>query len=138
VKTPLLEGTSLDGGLWTATGPVIIVGAFGLAAMSEIGVWTKLLDSAQFDSKFLLIARQSNSQLLKAIRTSFAPSRLADIVVAENNFDSWIQLIQPDRPERAFAAHIVNQVATTLMIGPPTEEGWDLFQAQLTAPYPST
>jgi hypothetical protein len=120
---------TLDGLTWLPDDSENLIGAFDLAAMSEIGTWTKLFQSARIDSKLMFVGGERGFARVKEIESSFPPSRLADILMLDDSSGSWRELIQPDRIERSFALRLVRGFAEPLMIGAPTEEAWDLFQS---------
>ncbi len=119
---------TLSGSQWSPGGAETYIGAFELAALSEIGVWTKLLHSAGIPSHVLIFANDPGPKIQRSLQTSFPPSRLQDIILVDDSGEQWRNFIQPDRPERAFAMHVRDGMAEPLMVGPPTEEAWDLFQ----------
>jgi hypothetical protein len=128
VAVPKITGVTLAGSRWTPGARETYLGAFGLAALSEIGIWTKLLHSAGLPSRILMIDEDPKNGLSAKLRTSFAPSRLQDIVLIDDPNGEWRAFVEPDCPERAFAMHVRGPLADPLMLGLPTEQAWDLFQ----------
>jgi hypothetical protein len=128
VALPAIRAVTIAGSTWAPSGPENYIGAFGLAALAEIGIWSKLLHSAGLPSRVLMIDEEPKEGILMLLRTSFAPSRLQDVLLVKDPQRVWRGLIQPDTPERAFAMHVREGKADPLMLGLPTEEAWDMFR----------
>jgi hypothetical protein len=113
----------------------VIVGGFGLAAISDQGVWWKLLKSSFKQDTCIYRIFISQAWTPKKERDANAmipPSEKSSLILTED-YDQWCEIIQPDKPERGFAALVHQGKMQTLVIGPPTEEVWESFRDQYTA-----
>lgn len=109
----------------------VLLGAFDFRAQAELGIWWRLLESAGLISQTRIRIFSSSWQAAdqKTLEAVFPRSWQAQIeLVTDDQF--WTQLIQPDRPERAFAARIKGGMAEMLVIGTPTEEVWERFSRE--------
>jgi hypothetical protein len=118
------------------SGNAVVIGAFGLEAGREIGIWQRLLDSQPKLASLsitLLVKQAWSARDIRLARDSLAPSRHDSTWAASDPERRWVAVVGPDRPERAFAAVVRGAHAHLLMVGAPTEEGWDMFQEHAEA-----
>ena len=108
----------LDGQPLSLEGKAII-GAFSLKATSEIGIWRRLFESADWPSVTLIVSEKEDPRLLRAVTETFPKSVHESIAITTDSNGAWRALVEPDRPERAFAL-----VGDRLIIGAPTEDVW--------------
>lgn len=107
----------------------ILLGAFDARGQAELGIWLRLLESASLDRHVSLAFIRpawtpKDRRLVEAI---IPPSRRTQIAWVEDPEGKWAAVIQPDRPERCFAALLSDGVADMLIVGPPTEDVWERF-----------
>ena len=129
---PEMIGRNLHGQLLNLDGQVVLCGGFDLRASAELGVWRRLLQSLDTPIKLwtiYLLPDQTSSD--EAALASMTPKSLWSNTYLARSTSEWSELIQPDRPERSFAALAMNGVLDPLMIGLPTEEAWYRFQSAL-------
>jgi hypothetical protein len=131
VDIPPLVGSHLDGSPFVSDGVVVLLGAFSLKAIGEVSLWRKLLESR--DTPFLIGLFRTGwaDRQIEEVEACFPPSLHGQVILALDEADSWSTLVEVDKSSRAFAAVISGDRADVLMVGPPTEEAWDLFQAFL-------
>lgn len=133
VVAPPFRATTLDGILIDETFAGILMGGFDPRAQSELGIWRRLLEEADLgvDCLTVLILESLGPKAEAAVRAMVPQSQWHGFAIARCT-DEWIDLIQPDRPERSFAAMIRGGILNPLMIGIPTEEAWDRFKERLS------
>lgn len=126
----VFEGQALPDGV----GDGILIGAFDLLAQREIGIWLRLIAEAfpALRPDVLLISPTWSAKQRKVAAATFPPSLLGSLRFLEDPEEQWRAAIQPDRPERSFAAIVREGVADLLMVGVPTEEAWDDFRDRLS------
>jgi hypothetical protein len=128
VPFPAAAGQTLSGKPWNFGGNGVLLGAFSLLAQSELGVWMRLLDDAKIPFSVLLIAPDWAARRNDAILT-FPPSQRDRVILVTDVGNKWSTLINADSLDRAFAAFVEKGTAQPLMVGAPTEDAWDRFQA---------
>jgi hypothetical protein len=101
----------------------VYVGAFDLRAVGEMGVWTRLFEDADLDYRILLVQKQWSPQSRALAKKVFRPSQ-GDLLIFSEQWEAWNLVVQPDRAERSFGVN-----GQLLVVGPPTEEVWDLFRS---------
>jgi hypothetical protein len=123
LNLPTLEGASLSGqapealnGIW--------VGAFSLAALPEIGIWQRLLRSANVPFQVVYVGRIS----VKDVQSATPASQWDRVLVAPGHLPAWQSVVPVDQPGRAFAWIQLDGIAELLMVGPPTEDAWETFE----------
>ena len=119
----LIEDALLPGA--PSTG--IVLGGFDLRAQAELGIWWRLLETASLltAARLVLILPEEDEIVTKVLPRSWA----ANLSVVRNGGEAWRALIQPDRPERSFAAITRGGMAPLVVVGPPTEDVWERFEA---------
>ena len=118
VAVPQSPVVRLDGHSLALEGKAII-GAFSLKATSELGIWRRLFESAEWPSVTLLVSEKEDPRLLRAVTETFPKSIHESVAITTDSNGEWRDLVEPDRPERAFAL-----VGDRLIIGAPTEDVW--------------
>lgn len=113
----------------------VILGGFDFRAIAQMAVWERLLaadapDVPWVQAFFLEAPGSDDATLLESI---VPPSRIDRSFVVYENVSAWRDLIQPDRPESAFAAVVRDGRARIVMKGLSTEEAWDEFLDGVTA-----
>lgn len=133
VTLPRLEGRTLDGQDGAAPVEGVMLGAFGPFASAELGVWRRLLQEAAPDRRVptVLVRAAWSERERRTLATATPPSQQPWSLLANDPEGAWSAAVGPDRAERAFAAVIRGSVAALLMVGLPTEDAWDEFQAEL-------
>ena len=133
VPLPALMGTFLSGDPWLPLNDFILVGAFDLRGLGEIGIWERLLDDAGVGTVTVLFHAEWPTQERSVLEASVPYSRHPQTLMADDPSGEWLDLISPDRHERAFAAIVRGHVARLLMVGAPTEEALDAFNTVIGA-----
>lgn len=107
----------------------VLLGGFDFRAIAQMGVWERLLAADAPDVPWVQVffldkPRSDDATLLESI---VPPSRIDRSFLVYEDVPAWQDLIQPDRPESAFAAVISGDRARIVMKGLPTEEAWEAF-----------
>jgi hypothetical protein len=114
----------------------VLVGGFDLRAQAEFGIWWRLLESAGLADRsviYLFSAEWTDKDLRLA--RAVLPRSLHDrLRLVADEAGAWRDLIEPDRPERSFAAIVRGPEAELLVIGPPTEDVWERFERLAFSP----
>jgi len=118
----VLESRKLDG-----LPEGIVVGVFDPLGQAELGVWLRLFESAGWDRDVSILAIGMPGR--RKFESVLPPSRHSQIVWLDES--GLRQTLEIDKPERSFAAVIVNGVADLLVVGVPTEEVWERFEQAL-------
>ncbi len=132
VGLPTLAGDFLSGESWILLDDFVLVGAFDLRGLSEVGIWLRLLDDAGVGAVVAFFESEWVAADRSALEVSVPYSQHGHTLMATDPKGEWLDLISPDKPERAFAAVVKGHAATVLMAGPPTEEAWDEFRAAMS------
>lgn len=127
VTLPGLSGRYVSGESWVALDDFVLVGAFDLRGLSEIGIWTRLLDEAGIGVVVAFFDAEWSPQQRVVLEASIPYSQQGHTLMANDPRGEWLDLISPDKPERAFAAVVRGHAASVLMLGAPTEDAWDDF-----------
>ena len=127
VDLPSLNGVFLSGEPWVALDDFVLVGAFDFRGLGEIGIWTRLLDEAGIGVVVGFFESNWQAQERSLLEASIPYSQQGHTLLANDPRGEWLDLITPDRPERAFAAVVKGHSAAVLMAGAPTEGAWDDF-----------
>lgn len=108
------------------SGPV--VGCFGASALREALVWRRLIQGTFPDRPVQLVFIQEvwKRRELEAIRTAFPPSEHAQLKFLADGTGEWQAVRQASRT--TFAAWVLDGLATRILLGGPTDEGWDRFE----------
>jgi hypothetical protein len=131
VDLPALQATRLDGGNHGCQA-FVLVGTFDPLGYRELEIWRRLLEQefGAHEAAVQAFFRRGWTPKDVALIESLVPaSRHGRTLVATDEADAWRTIVTPDRAERSFAAAIQAGQATVLMVGPPTEEAWDLFRS---------
>lgn len=114
--------------------PRVCVGGFDLKALGEIGIWQRLLDGTDAANRYRIQLFGDGATFPpRLVRAVIPPSQRDRFEIVEAATREWKELVAPDRPERSFAAVIREGKADLLVIGAPTEEVWDEFQAVMSS-----
>lgn len=134
VQLPAPHGLRLDMGAWKMPERFVLVGGFSARAYGEMEIWRRLL-AAEVDAPVVLafIFESLTSFDRRDIEAVLPPSLHESVLLVEGEVERWRNVIEPDKPERSFAAGLVGGSTKVLMVGPPTEEAWDAFRAALSA-----
>jgi len=110
----------------------LVAGGFDLRAQGEIGIWVRLFQSGDIRKRFriLLIAPAWNDASRNLAEAVFPRSLHAHLQFVEDPGEAWREALEPDRPERSFAAVVSDGAVLLGVVGPPTEEVWDQFLAR--------
>lgn len=104
----------------------ILVGAFDLSALRELEKWRRLIQTSLPDQALttLLIADSWPPKRRRLAEAAFSPSDLAAItfVIDEGGWQSLAQ------GEATFAAVVRENRARILILGGPTDAGWDRLE----------
>ncbi len=130
---PRLEGLTLDGGEAATPTTGALLGAFDPRAGAELGVWRRLLDEAGLSAFTVFVRPAWTPRERRALALATAPAQHPWTLLVEDPGESWASVIETDRPERAFAAVLHEEVTEPLMVGLPTEEAWDEFKEAIRA-----
>ena len=103
----------------------LVIGIFSLRALAELEIWRRLAVEAQisFTEGFWLAAEEA-AQLPLLV----APSRLSGAYLGDDR-EAWIAALEPMPVDRAFAT-----TSATTIIGPCTEDTWELMLNRLKDP----
>ena len=132
MSLPQITGNYLEGESFAPQGNYLILGGFDLRAQAEIGVWRRLVQQSAsvISCVTIYFLDRSDASGREALEAMTPLSQWSTTAVAEST-SHWLELIQPDRPERSFAGLIRDTTIDPLMIGMPTEEAWDRFRVCL-------
>jgi hypothetical protein len=124
----VFEVESLDGNLGAPRAQVWI-GGFGFRAVSDQGVWWRLMRS-EFSSdpnifRVFIESRWSERKRREALAIIPPSEKVSTLLVSDDV--NWRAIVMPDKPERGFAAMIADKEIKRLVVGPPTEEVWEDF-----------
>lgn len=112
---------------WPPEARYVLLGGFDLRAYRQMQIWLRLLQAeATGTPTRLLFLRPSWDAKDLAAMQAMIPESLASQTYAALE-EGWRALIDPDTPERAFAAIVENERSSLTMKGAPTEEAWDAF-----------
>jgi len=106
----------------------ICLGIFDARAQSELGIWLRLFESAGIDRSTHIVAVGLKDR--RKVETVLPPSRHGQLLLLADEEKTISNLINPDRPERSFAAIVRHGFAPLLVVGAPTEEVWERFEAE--------
>jgi len=125
----MVDAVTLDGSKLSLPDRGVFLGSFGALAHAELGIWRRLLAESQGDEfpVWTLHFGAWTSKARQNLAAATTPSLHPQTLLAPDSPD-WRALIEPDRPERAFAFVKQGTIAPVLMVGAPTEEAWDLFR----------
>lgn len=129
---PAVIGTRLSGEILTCSFEGVLIGGFDLRAFAEIGIWRRLVTEANSEVVWLVLYQlpEPGIQAVAQLRAMTPKSQWGSVALNEVTND-WIELIQPDRPERSFAGIVQAGKFKTLMVGIPTEDSWERFRQDL-------
>lgn len=132
VALPPLSMLDLDGKAVAFEQPALIIGAFDPRAHREVELWSRLIGGSfpGYDPSFRLYLGGTDTRRREALAAIHPPSRHRQVRLAEDPDGAWRSLIEPDRPERSFGLIAVDGRSHRLMVGPPTEEAWEEFEAE--------
>jgi hypothetical protein len=111
----------------------VLIGAFGLQSIADIGIWERLSAEAfPSDNRIFrgYIRKIWTPKDVKETTAMIAPSAQNQTLLIADAEDEWSKIVQPDSIERGFAAIISEGKIILLMVGPPTEETWDDFRIE--------
>ena len=142
IDLPILSNSSrisdLDGTDLSELGDGIYVGGFGPTAYAQQQIWMKLLESRESspsgpaeDFNILLISTTWTRAKRQEVESLLPPSKHSRVTLLTDPSRVWEAMIEPEGPTRAFAFILRDRVIRLLMVGPPTEEAWDEFQAAI-------
>jgi hypothetical protein len=131
VEVPFLDAMPLYPGAPLPGRDFALIGGFSGWAIGEMGTWTRLFLDGNLPAFVAFIDQIWSPQAVQDLGNSIASSAHRTTLVVSDSQDQWRTLIQPDKPERAFAAIIRDSVAEMLVIGPPTEDVWEEFARRL-------
>lgn len=132
VELPPLAGRTLEGAPWALVPGAVLLGAFDARAQSELGVWRRLFQSEAIVPAVVFFSSRPE-RTRRDLLALVPPTQHGATAVAEDSERRWEALIQPDRPERSFAAIAREGKSPLVTIGTPTEEAWDRFLEALRA-----
>lgn len=111
----------------------ILIGAFHFHAMREMSLWRRLVeaDASHVHWAQAFFFTNPSSREADVLDSLVPASQRERTFIAKEGDGAWRNLVQPDRPEQAFAAVIAGNQAKIMMKGIPTEEAWDAFLKEL-------
>ena len=103
----------------------LVIGIFSLRALAELEIWRRLATEADisFTEGFWLTGDEATQLPLL-----LAPSRLSTAFVGQDR-EEWLAALEPMPVDRAFAT-----TAATTIVGPCTEDAWELMLTRLKDP----
>jgi hypothetical protein len=131
VECPSVIARFLSGEEFSPPDQCVLLGAFDPKAQAELGVWRRLITEAIPSTPILTLFFLEDLKMEPSLR-AMTPKSTWSAVALSTPSNDWIELIQPDRPERSFAGVLQDGIFQVLMVGPPTEEAWDRFLKALT------
>ncbi len=112
------------------TSPEVWIGGFGFQAIADQGVWWRLFQSDFANDplvKKVFIFPSVQTTELETIRSLVAPSELPHVYLIGDPVGKWRDTLEPFDDSTGFAAIIQGSNIPLAMVGPPTEEAWDVF-----------
>ena len=112
-------------------GSFVILGSFGPMAVADQGVWWRLFKDAfpqSVDYYRFYFQQNWTPEDSEEVFALVPTSEHRSIRLIKDSEEKWRQLIKPDHSRRGFACIVNESRLPIIMIGPPTEEGWDLFR----------
>lgn len=111
----------------------ILIGAFDFHAMREMSLWRRLVeaDASHANWAQAFFFPNPGSREAEMLDSMVPASQRERTFIGNDDDEAWRNLVQPDRPEQAFAAVIKGNEARIMMKGIPTEEAWDAFLKEL-------
>ncbi len=109
-----------------------LIAGFSLWAIGEMGIWHRLFLDGGFQSATAFIDQDWSPKAIQELGDSVPSSSHRNNYVISDPDALWRQLIEPDKPERSFAAIIRDEVAERVVVGPPTEDVWEEFARRLS------
>lgn len=131
VEAVPITGTALSAHSETLSRGHIVLGAFSPEGYMGMGVWLRLIEAEYGIASVRLVffdeawSSDEREDLALVIPKSLQNRTL----LCSTGAEFWRETVEPDHPGRAFAALLSDSGVRCLMIGPPTEERWDEFQA---------
>lgn len=128
VSLPLGEdGFSLDGSAleWPLLG--IVLGSFSLSDRRDLGVWSRLVAQEFPDQAYrtVFIQGEWSARARKDVAASIPTSQRGRTFTISDPLSVWAYVVPS---KRSFAAIVQGPVMPLVMIGPATEEAWDIFR----------
>jgi hypothetical protein len=105
----------------------IVVGALDLAALRDLAIWRRLIQTSLPDVKLttLLIAEAWTPKVKRSASAAFPPSEWAEISFVTDPERKWPAATEG---ETLFVALVRNEKVPLLILGAPTDEAWDRLE----------
>lgn len=106
------------------------IGGFGFQAIADQGVWWRLFQSDfpndERVKKVFIFSKVGNDEF-ETVRSLVAPSELPHVSLVSDPVGKWRETLEPQDDLTGFAAIIRGPSIPLAMVGPPTEDAWDVF-----------
>ncbi|MGV3617552.1 MAG: hypothetical protein ACO1SV_19680 [Fimbriimonas sp.] len=109
----------------------ILVGAFDVAALRELGVWRRLVRTSlpQHPLHTLLIAEAWTPRARRTAEAGFPPSEAATLDFVSDPEGKWSLALGRQPEEATFVALVRNGGVPLAIVGGAADEAWDQLEA---------
>jgi hypothetical protein len=102
----------------------IVLVLLTLESLPEADLWRRLIKAELPNAAFQLIL--NGGPTASRLQSVLPPSQRA--AVAATPDIEWQNIVEVDQTIRALALVVCGSTAKVVMVGPPTEDAWDLFR----------
>lgn len=131
-RAPPLRGESLEGLPFERPARFALLGGYGIESCAQSEIWRRLFTQRFGAAAGVVLGTirkgwsVEERALLRAIKP---PSRQSATYCFFDETEEWERLLSPDPQGRAFAALVDGPTMELMMVGPPTEDAWELFES---------